>query len=244
MNWVARARFLHRAWRYRLRSEKFGIAFLLSRDLRGRTAVDIGANRGIYSYWMSGCVGKAGRVVAFEPQPELAAVLRDLRVAFGLHQIEIAETGLSCEDAALILRRPKTHWGNASFEYHADDADAVDLIPVDVTTLDGYFANHPGRPIAFIKCDVEGHEYPVFRGGQKILTEDRPDLLFECVRAGDSECDVFTYLQSLDYDGYCFFGGGLAAIADYRSLRPKMHRKALVDFVFVPKERAHGRTRP
>ena len=71
MNWFARLHFLHRAWRYRLRSEKFGVSFLLSRDLTGKTAVDIGANWGIYSYWMHGLVGAEGHVIAFEPQPEL-----------------------------------------------------------------------------------------------------------------------------------------------------------------------------
>lgn len=47
-----RLHFLRRAWRYRLRSEKAAVAFLMSRQLAGKTVVDIGANIGIYSYWM------------------------------------------------------------------------------------------------------------------------------------------------------------------------------------------------
>jgi FkbM family methyltransferase len=238
MHWPARLHFLHRAWRYRLRTEKFAMSFLLARDLRGKTALDIGANQGIYSYWMSRCVGPEGRVIAFEPQPELAAHLRDLRDSFRLRNLEIAEAGLSSRDAELTLRRPKAQWGGASLESYADDARAFDFIPVKVTTIDGYFANHPARPIAFIKCDAENHEHHVFRGGHRILTEDRPDLLFECHGASDPRCEAFAELRTLGYEGYCFFGGGLAPVADYASLRPRMHPKALVDFVFLPAERA------
>lgn len=240
MNWFARLHFLHRAWRYRLRTEKFAMSFLLSRDLRGRTAVDVGANQGIYSYWMSKCVGNEGRVVAFEPQPELVAHLQKLRGWFRLDNLEIAAAGLSSRDAELTLQRPKVHWGGASLESSAGDPREFDFIPVQVTTIDGYFADHSARPIAFIKCDAENHEHHVFRGGRRVLTEDRPDLLFECHGAGNPRCEAFADLQALGYEGFCFFGGGLAPVADYAALRPRMHPKALVDFVFLPAERATG----
>ncbi len=42
--------FLYRAWRFRLYADTYGTSFLLSRELEGKTAVDIGANRGVYSY--------------------------------------------------------------------------------------------------------------------------------------------------------------------------------------------------
>lgn len=236
MNWLARMHFLHKAWRYRLRSEKFGVSYLLSRALRGKTVVDIGANCGIFSYWMSSCVGREGHVLAFEPQPELVAQLHALRQQFRLDQLQIAEFGLSTKDTELTLRRPKTHWAGASFESPARDSSACDFITARVTTLDGFLAKHPQPPIAFIKCDVEGHELSVFQGGENILTRDRPELLFECHQGGNPDCAVFHYLRSLDYDGFCFHGGGLAPVADYPRLKPTMHRKALADFVFVPRE--------
>ena len=68
MNIVEKAHFLHRAWRYRLRGDKFGVSFLRTRNLAGKTAVDIGAHRGVYSYWMHKQVGTRGSVIAFEPQ--------------------------------------------------------------------------------------------------------------------------------------------------------------------------------
>jgi FkbM family methyltransferase len=240
MNLFARLHFLHRAWRYRLRSEKFGMSFLLSRDLARKTAVDIGAHWGIYAYWMHKKVGPEGRVVAFEPQPELSAHLAQLRDCFRLDRLENAQLGLSSVIAERQLARPKAHWGGASLEDLSCD---VDWITIQVTTLDRYFGNHDARPVSFIKCDVERHEYDVFRGGATILKEDRPDLLFECHDAGKPECKVFSYLNGLDYEGFCFFRNGFAPVSEYRSIRHLMHKKALVDFVFVPKERSAALTR-
>jgi len=242
MNLLGQVRALHRAWRFRLNSERFGISFLFNRDLKGKTAVDAGANWGIYSYWMHSRVGAEGHVIAFEPQPELSAHLRELRDSFRLRRLEIAEMGLSSQIDELTLRRPKAHWGGATFESESEDSNYYDLIKAKVTTLDTYFENHPARPISFIKCDVEGHEHHVFRGGQNILLEDRPDLLFECYDAENPDCKEFSYLKSVDYEGFCFFGDGFAPISDYVSLRPRMHKKAVRDFVFVPKERARALT--
>ena len=45
--------------------------------------VDVGANHGIYSYWMHKKVGAGGNVVAFEPQAELGIYLGQLKNALG-----------------------------------------------------------------------------------------------------------------------------------------------------------------
>jgi hypothetical protein len=76
--------------------------------------------------------------------------------------------------------------------------------------------------------------------GRSILERDRPDLLFECHRANEPECAVFAFLEDLSYSGYCFFDRGFAPVAKYRELQPRMHKKNLVDFVFVPRERGLG----
>lgn len=239
MNPLRRLHFLHSAWRYRLRTERFPLSYLLSQNLEGATAIDIGANRGIYSYWLHRRVGATGRVIAFEPQPELQTHLAELRDSFGLSRMEIVGAGLSSERGELTLRRRKSHWGGASFDLHPEERDDLESIPVEVTTLDDYLASRNlDAPVRFIKCDIEGHELPALRGSTRTLAEDRPDLLFECHDAANPDCAVFAFLRGLDYEGFCFFGNGLAPVADYSALRSRMHPKALADFVFLPRERA------
>lgn len=49
---------LHRVWRYRLNAEKDSVAYLLAQDLKGTTALDIGANKGIYIFTTKECAGQ------------------------------------------------------------------------------------------------------------------------------------------------------------------------------------------
>ena len=241
VSFFEKLRFLYRAWRFRLYADTYGTSFLLSRELEGKTAVDIGANRGVYSYWMHKKVGSQGFVIAFEPQPKLVAYLEQARNSLRLTQLEIANIALSSVIGEKELLRPKHHWGGASMEWRPNGQ--LDSLKVAVTTLDSYFQNHDARPIRFIKCDVEGHEYDVFQGGKQILQEDRPDLLFECGYAQDPECNVFSYLSSLEYDDFCFYKQGFAPVSKYNVLRNSMHKRALIDFVFVPKENSSALTR-
>lgn len=230
--------FLHRAWRYRLRSEKFSIRFMRSRLRPGDTVLDIGANRGLYIYWMSKSVGPGGRIIAFEPQPELQDVLADVCDTFGFSSVEVVQKGLSTEPGTLLMRRPDYNWGGASFEKRKHTGH-LDEFEVEVVRLDDWIETAGVENVSFVKCDVEGHESKVFAGGEQFLRKQKPALLFECDDADDPDCEVFRFLEGIGYRGFCFHDsspGGLAPIGDYAKLKPELHPKALKDFVFLHEE--------
>jgi len=229
MNIAAKLHFLHRAWRYRLRTEKFGIRYLLSRELEGATVMDIGANRGLFSYWLSRAIGQDGHIIAFEPQEELADHLPAVARIFGIRHFELHRCALSSQQGSMTLTRPRNNWGGASLE---EKNGETDTFPVEVKRLDDVMADHPHRPVRFVKCDVEGHEIEVFRGGERFLTEDRPDLLFECHGAADPDCPVFHYLHSIGFRGYCFYRG-LTPIERFPEIHDRVHPKARRDFIFL-----------
>jgi FkbM family methyltransferase len=164
MNLIDRLHMLHRFWRYRLKDESDYINFILKQDLSGTTVIDAGANRGIYSYWFSKKVGETGRVIAFEPQPELGLFLKDLKKTFNLKRLIIENKGLSDECGTRKLFRPEVGSGIAGF----DERTGFEQIEVDVVCLDEYFKDQKNIEISFIKCDVEGHEYQVFMGAENI----------------------------------------------------------------------------
>lgn len=225
---------LHRFWRYRLRTEREELAFLLSRKLQGHTVVDVGANRGSYSYWMHKAVGAQGNVVAFEPQPELTTYLQDLRATFGLNQLTIVPYGLSSHPEQTNLVRPKNHWGAASL--HISPNEHTDIVPISLTTLDDYFANSSLRPIRFLKADAQGHELEIFRGGERVLREDKPDLLFEAYDHLVDGGELFPFLESLGYDGFFLFEGQLTPISRLAELRPRLPRKvSFFNYIFLPR---------
>ncbi|MFP4091475.1 MAG: FkbM family methyltransferase [Cyclobacteriaceae bacterium] len=196
---------LHRAWRYRLREEKDSIQYLLSQDLKGKTVLDIGANKGIYTYWMSKHVGSTGKVVSFEPQPELGDFLEDLKSSFRLNNVEVVNKGLSSRQATLNLIRKKAGAGGAMLEIENEALAAnpnLEKVKVEVTTLDSFFSNRILANLAFIKCDVENHELSVFKGGASILSTHKPDILFECHHSEASKGNIFSFLESLNYTGF------------------------------------------
>ena len=64
--------------------------------------------------------------------------------------------------------------GGAGFNYRTDSQ--LEEIDVPVITLDEYFYKQAREVIHFIKCDVEGHEYQILKGGEAILRRDVPIL--------------------------------------------------------------------
>ncbi|MDX1563107.1 MAG: FkbM family methyltransferase, partial [Gammaproteobacteria bacterium] len=193
----------YRCWRYRFKSEVPSISFVVSADLAGKTLLDIGANRGIYSIYMSRAAGTNGRVIAFEPQPELRDHLEVVKRQFALDNLTIENIGLSEQAGELTLRRPAAGAGGASF--HIDAAAGWEEFEVPVERLDDYVARTGLGPVHFIKCDVESHELAVFRGGEATLRRDLPALIFECNHEIATDGAMFDYLFELGYDGYFYF---------------------------------------
>ena len=229
MHFIEKAHICHRVWRYRLRTERREIAYLLSRDLRGATVADIGANRGAYSYWMHKAVGSQGHVIAFEPQPELVQYLGDVKNSFGLKQLTVVATALSSASGERTLHRAPNHWGGASLELEHNCE--TERLTVATTTLDDYLLDSPLRPLRFIKADIQGHELACFRGGYRILTEDRPEILCESL---DTEFEqLHGYLAGLDYRGFFFHHGALTPVTELDRVRSSIAAPYL-NFVFVP----------
>ena len=237
---------VHRCWSLRFKSEVPSIRYLLNSNLRGTTLLDIGANTGVYSIYMSRVAGKEGNVFAFEAQPELGPHLQSVKQGFSLDNLHIVNQGLSSSPGVMKMGRPKVGAGGASFHY--DSTEGLDEIEVPVTTLDEFFRNNDQSSISFIKCDVEGHEYDVFRGGEYTLTKHYPTLLFECHEPEADKGEIFRYLVDLGYDGFFFYvrpadhanylrkGRGkyvhYSEYADYEYARPTVRHR---NYLFLPK---------
>lgn len=200
---------LHRVWRYRLNAEKDSVAYLLAQELEGTTVLDIGANKGIYTYWMSRKVGKTGQVIAFEPQPELGEFLLDLKNTFKLTNVQIQNKGLSDQAGHFNLLRGYAGSGGAQVERENEKPSQAGLerIQVELVTLDDFFKENAPDKLSFIKCDVEGYELPAFEGGKNILSKHMPTLLFECHDSEAREGSLFSFLADLGYTGFFIQNG-------------------------------------
>jgi len=239
MSFWQRLRMIHRLLRYRWSAERAEFRFLLGRMYCGGSVLDVGAYRGVYSYWMHRRFRDGTQIVAFEPQPELAAYLAALKQAFRLERLQIATVGLSSHGGSLRMHRPHQHWGAASVDEFWCDDEASDVFDVPVTTIDQYMEEHPElRPVRFIKCDVEYHEAEVLAGAERILREDRPELLVEWSTPRRSYRErLFRLMQHLNYSIYQFeFGRLVPCTTAERHDPPSWELGA--NYVMLPQEAA------
>jgi FkbM family methyltransferase len=211
---VMKARFIYRNLKARFRDQRQEITALLHAAGSGETVVDVGANKGSYLYWMSRAVGR-GRVVAFEPQPNLAVYLRKVVVACDLRNVTVEEKAASERCGTMILHMPGGGGSpGASLEDAVRSREACGQIEVETVKLDDYFAGC-SRRISVIKVDAEGHEFSVFRGAERILLEHSPLLIFEAENRHLSRgtvFDVLNYLRGLRYDGFLVCQNSLVPI--------------------------------
>ncbi len=161
--------------------------------------LDIGANRGVYSYWLSKCVGKKGHVVAFEPQPELHSTLSDVERWFLKAKFDLRGVALSDSCGTTTLSRNFAGHGGGSIEAESSSHVASQAITVEMITLDAIQDSFP-RPVRFIKCDVEGHELSVFKGASELLQTDKPKIVVEIGK--DQVPDVSALLKSYGFVGF------------------------------------------
>jgi FkbM family methyltransferase len=147
----------------------------------GETALDIGANIGQMTSLMSRVAGPAGRVIAFEPHPqifaELSANLDPAQARRGNAPVKLCPMGLSDRRGQASLQI-SAHWdanrGTAKVVEHAGPGQ----LTISLETLDHCLGSE--TRVGVCKIDVEGHELQALAGAQQTLAGRRiRDIIFE-----------------------------------------------------------------
>lgn len=139
---------------------------------QGECACDVGANRGLFTYWL---LRRGVTVTAFEPNPRMVDVLqRRFSGALRRGQLRIVARALSDAPGMATLHVPMGLPGLATI----DGALALEGVPMDRLKVElAHLDACVEGDIAFIKVDVEGHEVKVFEGAAGILRASRPTIL-------------------------------------------------------------------
>jgi FkbM family methyltransferase len=194
-------RFRIRGLKALLRDQRAEFSVIWRHLRPGDIACDIGANKGSFIYWLSRWV-RNGRVIAFEPQPELARHLADICRVIRLCNVKVEAKAVYSHSGDQDLFLPEGHQPGASLHHKALEAQSVTTLSVPVVSLDDYFDEND--KVALLKIDVEGAELEVLKGAERILRQHAPLLVFECenrhLAPGNVE-DVFCYLRGLGYEG-------------------------------------------
>jgi FkbM family methyltransferase len=239
---IDNAHFLVRCLRYRLRTEKLQSKTMMGLELRGATAVDIGANKGIYCFWMMRAVGRSGCVIAFEPQPEMRDSIERQKLRFNWRSLRVMNIALSNSDGSMNLSRQKVGDGSATLEAaRRRSTDAT--LDVRVARLDT-IADETISKLKFIKCDVEGHELKVFLGGEQTIRRHRPVVQFESTVTDPKTQEIFQFFRGLGYSGVLLLGNRYLHYSNPDAVpHYKFGMGGHRDFLFFPPE-AIGTTIP
>ena len=142
----------------------------------GMTVLDIGANSGTFTYFVSKLVGPNGKVYAFEPEPANFRALDRLVKSKNLQNVKTYNVALSSKEGTHTLFVDKFSSGCHSFSQDNLISSVKNGIEVQTTTLDSVLAAN-GR-VDIIKIDIQGAEGLVFEGGQKLLQQKGPISIF------------------------------------------------------------------
>jgi FkbM family methyltransferase len=184
---------------------------LLSTHLKaGDVTVDAGANIGVYTRFLSRCVGSQGTVHSFEPDvtnfERLHAALCDTSNVL-LNQLALSDqTGESVLYISDNL--------NVDHRAYQTEGEPRRRVAIHSVRLDDYFK--PGERVDFIKMDIQGFELHALRGADRVLA-DNPTirLLLEfwpygLKRAGVSGEDLIEFLRDKGFRCFTVTNGSLS----------------------------------
>lgn len=213
----------------------------------GDVVFDVGANLGLHTVLLSRLVGSQGLVVSFEPNVELLPMLN--RTIAELGNTKLYPFALSDEEVDSTLYVPDDHSKGSLADWTKNSRPGVlsrmfgfgrtHILNCRERRMDELISKEHLPVPNFIKCDVEGAELRVFKGGRNTLNRpDGPIILFE---AGVESARGFNlklteaadFLTSLSQPGYQFLevleGGAL------REVRPANLKLPNQNIVALPK---------
>jgi len=203
----------YRATKYKNKTDRGGIAFILSSVKEGQTVLDIGAHKAGYLYFLLKQVGKSGKVFAFEPQSNLYQYIKKTKALFHWDNVSIEHLALSDNAGKVTLYIPtnKVRKGSspgATIVEHKERSDFGMTETVNTETLDSYCNRHGIEP-SFLKIDVEGNELRIFKGGLETLKKFKPKVLVEIEArhiGKEQVLETFRFMESLGYKGHFIHG--------------------------------------
>ncbi|MDA1314995.1 MAG: FkbM family methyltransferase [Acidobacteria bacterium] len=204
--------------------------------------VDVGANTGLHSLFMSSFVQT---VHAIEPYPPALDRIADAIERNGLTNLVIHPIGIGAEDVTLpFFEPPNWNGSTGSFLQTMHTSNDGKGLQLQIVRGDDYFAAHGIPSFDIIKIDIEGYEPFALQGLHDEIEANRPLIVMELSIDPGSEV-LFSSMEQLRAalpNGYKFFQ--FASFSRYtgsyeiQPLDVDFGRTAQYDIIAVPAEDA------
>jgi FkbM family methyltransferase len=175
------------------------------------TILDIGGNFGWYSTHVSRYKPDS-KILTFEPVPSSYKFLNENIRLNNLKNITTYNFAFSDEEGLFDFYVDPSLSGNASLANISSKKD-VQIITCKVKRLDEFASEH-NINVDFIKCDVEGAELMVFKGGFDLIKNHCPIIFTEMLRKWTARFnyhpnDIIIFFQKLGYSCFSSANGHL-----------------------------------
>jgi FkbM family methyltransferase len=186
----------------------------------GAVVLDIGANVGYFTAYMSRLVGDSGVVHAFEPEPRNFSLLNRNIAANGLANVVVHQMALGDREETGVLHI--SDFSGGMHRLYDSFCCGENVVEVPIRRLDSMFT--PGQ-VAAIKIDVEGFEPFVLSGGKSLIDGQEIGIVSEycppaILEAGASP---LKFLENLREWGLSAYEPG-ASLLDWSILIADAHK--------------------
>jgi FkbM family methyltransferase len=143
----------------------------------GSRALDIGANIGYYTALLATIVGPHGSVVACEPDPDNADLLRRTIAENGFTQVRFLEAAVTDTVGRATLFQDSAWHGVHSLAAENIVNPGEGRVDVATTTIDALVVDTGA--FDFVKIDAQGAEAQILRSASRLLSQPHATVLIE-----------------------------------------------------------------
>jgi FkbM family methyltransferase len=140
---------------------------------------DVGAHTGFFSLIAARRVGEEGVVIALEPDPDNAAVLRVNLAKNQVRQVKVIEAAAWSATGEVSFEQASRASNRTQGRVIGSGNGGTQKIAAPAVCLDDLVFLRGERPPRLIKMDIEGGEWEALLGARRLLREVQPDLLCE-----------------------------------------------------------------
>ena len=205
------------------------------------TIFDIGANIGWYSNHLAKEFPQSA-IYSFEPIPgnfNMLSANTALNESANIHLNNFAFSD--------SIRTLEFYYspviGGASSSVNITENDSMVKVECQTNTIDQFVIEHKIERLDFIKCDVEGAEFMVYKGGAATIEKFKPIVFSEMLRKWSAKFnyhpnDIIDFFRQFGYNCYVVSGGKLKEFdlvtedtieTNYFFLHPEKHAAKIAE---------------
>jgi FkbM family methyltransferase len=169
----------------------------------GMTIIDVGANVGVYTFSAAQRVGPTGCVLAVEPFSGCVWCLEETCRVNQLDWVKVCRGAASDRNGTVQLNLHHASELNQVITNSSDNLDEEQTGQIETVPcfrLDTLMEQEKLDRVDMLKIDAEGHELQVLQGGDRLLEEFSPVILYENLAGkASTNLPVAEFLVNLGY---------------------------------------------